>query len=91
MHPVTSITQDATRLAMIHALAAQARAHRSQLRAIHAVATLMRSPATRWSKIAHWVALVKHFEDSEKTHQAAADYFRRSLNQLTRKTQNPQA
>jgi hypothetical protein len=91
MHPVTSITQDATRLAMIHALAAQSRAHRSQLRAMHTVATLMRSTTTRWSKIAHWIALVNHYEDSSKTHQAAAAYFRRSLNQLTRKTQNPQA
>jgi hypothetical protein len=86
MHPVTLIARDATELAIIHSRAAQSRAHRSHLRAIHTVATLMRSPTARWSKIAHWIALANHYGESARTHQQAAAYFARQLNAAARQT-----
>jgi hypothetical protein len=86
MHPVTLIARDATELAIIHARAAQSRAHRSHLRAIHTVGVLMRSPTARWSKIAHWVSLASHYQHSARVHQEAAAYFARQLNARGRQT-----
>jgi hypothetical protein len=79
MHPVTLVTQDATRLALLHCRAAQSRSHRHQLDALHTLAILMRSPHVPWWKIAHWCSIATHYEQAARSHQRAAAYFTRAL------------